>query len=300
MNLAYHDARYVDLYEETMYNALLGSIDLEGKNFYYDNPLDERVPRYPWHVCPCCVGNIPRTLLMLPTWMYAKSADGVYVNLFVGSTITVENVAGTDVEMVQETDYPWNGKVSITVNPKASKRFSVRIRVPNRGVSALYRPAPDVSGIAAIAVNGSAVKASIERGYAVITRAWKAGDRIDFELPLKPQRMHASDKIEATRGKVALRYGPLIYNIEQVDQDITKSLAPGSPLDDRMAEGSAWRRHGDQGQVHRRHSDAGDPQLRPHEPASGPSLSALAPPPGPDGRRPEPPPPASIVWIKEG
>jgi hypothetical protein len=105
MNLAYHDARYVDLYEETLYNALLRSTDLEGKHLYYDNPLDATVARYEWHVCPCCVGNMPRTLLMLPSWMYAKSPDGVYVNLFVGSTITLENAGGTDVEIVQASDY---------------------------------------------------------------------------------------------------------------------------------------------------------------------------------------------------
>ena len=123
MNLAYHDAKYADLYEETMYNSLLGSIDIEGKNFYYDNPLSSSWPRYEWHVCPCCVGNIPRTLLMVPTWTYVKSDDGIYVNLFIGSTIKVENVAGMDVEMVQKTDYPWNGKVMLTVNPERSSEF---------------------------------------------------------------------------------------------------------------------------------------------------------------------------------
>ena len=144
MNLAYHDAKYADLYEETLYNALLGSVDLEGKNFYYQNPLDSRGPRYPWHACPCCVGNIPRTLLMLPTWTYVKGDDGIYVNLFIGSTMTVENVAGTDVQMVQKTDYPWSGNVSITVNPAAEKSFSIRIRVPNRSVSELYTGTPEV------------------------------------------------------------------------------------------------------------------------------------------------------------
>ncbi|HEX5397957.1 MAG TPA: beta-L-arabinofuranosidase domain-containing protein, partial [Verrucomicrobiae bacterium] len=84
MNLAYHDAKYADLYEETMYNALLGSTDLDGKNFYYDNPLTSNRARYPWHNCPCCVGNIPRTLLMVPTWAYVKSDDGIYANLFIG------------------------------------------------------------------------------------------------------------------------------------------------------------------------------------------------------------------------
>ncbi|MBZ5622556.1 MAG: glycoside hydrolase family 127 protein [Acidobacteriia bacterium] len=231
MNLAYHDARYVDLYEESMYNALMGATDLAGRNFYYRNPLDERSPRSPWDVCPCCVGNISRTLLMLPTWVYAKSADGVYVNLFIGSTITVENAGGTDVQMVQATDYPWNGKVSITVNPKAHKTFSVRIRVPNRNVSRLYQGTPDANGITSLAVNGSPVKPTIDKGYAVITRAWKAGDRIDLVLPLKVQRVKADEKIESTRNKVALRYGPLVYNFEKADQEITdKALSPGSAL----------------------------------------------------------------------
>ena len=148
MNRIYHDAKYADLNEDTMYNALLGSFDLEGKNFYYDNPLDARVPRYPWHNCPCCVGNIPRTLLMLPTWSYAKSPDGIYVNLFIRSTTVIENVAGTDIELVQETNYPWDGKVAITVNPKAAKQFSIRIRVPDRAVSELYTPRPEANGLA--------------------------------------------------------------------------------------------------------------------------------------------------------
>jgi DUF1680 family protein len=229
MNLAYHDAKYADLYEESLYNALLGSIDLDGKNFYYQNPLDERRPRYPWHGCPCCVGNIPRTLLMLPTWTYVKGPDGIYVNLFIGSTMMVEKVAGTDVQMVQKTDYPWNGNVSITVNPAAEKRFSIRVRVPDRSVSELYTATPESNGITSISVNGSAITPTIEKGYAVITRTWKAGDKIDLVLPMKVQRIKGSDKIAATTGRVALRYGPLIYSAEQVDQDITKVVAD-SPL----------------------------------------------------------------------
>ncbi len=174
MNLAHGDARYADLYEETIYNALLGAIDLEGKNFYYQNPLDSGAPRYPWHACPCCVGNIPRTLLMLPTWMYAGSADGIHVNLFIGSTVTVENVAGTDVEMVQRTDYPWDGKVSITVHPKAERTFSLAIRMPDRSVSDLYQDSPQADGLVSIALNGKAVRPAVENGYAVIRRQWKA------------------------------------------------------------------------------------------------------------------------------
>ncbi len=230
LNLAYHDAKFADLYEETLYNALLGSIDLEGKNFYYQNPLDSNRPRYDWHGCPCCVGNIPRTLLMLPTWTYAKSADSLYVNLFIGGTVTVEDVAGTDVEMVQATDYPFSGEVSITVNPAVEKQFSVRIRVPNRSVSALYTGTPQSNGITSIALHGSAITPPVEKGYAVITRKWKAGDKIDLVLPMKVQRIKATDKIAATRGQVALRYGPLIYSAESIDQDLDNVLRPESAL----------------------------------------------------------------------
>lgn len=230
LNLMDADARYADLSEETLYNALLGSMDLEGKNFYYQNPLDSGQPRYPWHACPCCVGNIPKTLLMLPTWTYAKAPDGLYVNLFVGSVVKIPNVAGTEVQLVQTTDYPWNGNVAITVNPAAAKKFAVRIRVPDREVSELYRATPNSDGITSLSVNGKKQKLSIERGYAVVERTWKAGDKIELVLPMKVQRVKADDRIVDDRGRVALRYGPLIYNIERVDQDITKVLAPDAPL----------------------------------------------------------------------
>ncbi len=97
MNAIYHQARFADLYEETFYNAILGDLDLAANNFTYTNALDSSERRYPWHNCPCCVGNIPRTLLMLPTWMYATGKDALYVNLYAGSTVRVGNLLGTDV-----------------------------------------------------------------------------------------------------------------------------------------------------------------------------------------------------------
>jgi hypothetical protein len=298
MNLAYQDAKYADLYEETLYNALLGAIDLEGRNFYYDNPLDSNGPRTPWHTCPCCVGNIARTLLMLPTWMYAKGAGGIYVNLFIGSTATVENVAGTDVQMVQATDYPWNGKVSLTVNPKAQKKFSIRIRVPNRNVSSLYESTPDSNGIASISVNGSAVKPTIEKGYVVITRAWKAGDKVDVAFPLKVQRVRASEKIVADRGRVALRYGPLVYNIEKVDQDITQVLGPGSALN------TEWKGDllGGVMIIKGTFADGSPLTAIPNYVRYNRNPPAPAAPVPPSGTgaagRPAPRPPTSIVWMR--
>jgi len=168
--------RHADLAEETLYNAILGSVDLEGENFTYTNSLDSAERRYPGTVALLC-RQYPRTLLSLPTWMYAKTADTLYVNLFIGSEVTVENVAGTRVQLVQTTDYPWNGKVSLVVNPAAPRRFSVMIRVPNRGVSQLYTATPDGNGITSLAVNGAAVTPTIEQGYAVLTRDWKAATR---------------------------------------------------------------------------------------------------------------------------
>jgi uncharacterized protein len=215
--LTYQDAKYADLVEETLYNAIMGDTDLDGNNFYYENPLDGSRMRQPWHQCPCCVGNIPRTLLMLPTWMYATSPDSLYVNQFAGTTVNVENVAGTNVQMVQETNYPWDGKVAITVNPAESKTFSLRIRSPKRSISELYSSLPESDGLVSLAVNGTAQTPQMESGYAVIARQWKAGDKVELELPMKPQRVRASDKLAADRGLVALRFGPLVYNFEAAD-----------------------------------------------------------------------------------
>ncbi|MGA2034872.1 MAG: beta-L-arabinofuranosidase domain-containing protein [Thermoguttaceae bacterium] len=237
MNLACQEAKYADLYEETLYNAVLSDVDLEGRNFTYTNPLDSSQSRYLWHGCPCCVGNIPRTLLMLPTWTYAKSADCLCVNLFVGSTVTVDGVGGADVQIVQTTDYPWSGKVSLALRPSAAARFTLRIRLPNRNVSGLYASEPNCDGVTAFSVNGQAVTPAIDSGYAVLRRTWADGDKVEMLLPMKVQRVKADRRIAADLGRVALRYGPLIYNIESVDQDVELVLDPKSALSTRWDAG---------------------------------------------------------------
>jgi DUF1680 family protein len=301
LGLTYHDAAFANLYEDTIYNALLGGFAMDGKTFYYPNPLDARRVRTSWASVPCCVGNIPRTLLSMPTWMYSKGPDGIYVNLFVGSRVTLDNIAGADVEMVQQTNYPWDGKVAIGVNPTAAKRFALRIRVPRRDVSALYTSSPSADGITSITVNGSTVKPEIEQGYAVITRTWKAGDRIELELPMTVQRVRAVERIEADRGKVALRYGPLVYNIEKVDvADIAKVLPPDAALTTEwrsdllggvvvikgtFADGSAMIAIPNYARMNREQAP----------PPASPVPQAAATP----GARPAQPPVASVVWINE-
>jgi uncharacterized protein len=229
LNLAYHDAKYADLYEQTMYNALLGGLALDGQSYCYTNPL-VNTERAKWHVCPCCVGNLARTLLMIPTWAYVKSNDGLYVNMFVGSRVHVGEVAGTNVEIVQKTEYPWHGTISITVNPEEAKTFSIYVRIPDRTTSKLYRDSPPVRGVKRFAINGQEQTPIIRKGYAVVTREWKAGDRIDLELPMEPQRVVADSRIEADQGMVALKYGPLIYNVETADNGKVKRKLGNAPL----------------------------------------------------------------------
>ncbi len=230
LHLAYHEAKYADLFEQTLYNALLGALDLDGTEFFYTNPLAQIGTRSAWHSVPCCTGNIPRTLLMLPTWMYSKDNGAIQVNLFAGSRVDVGEVAGTTVEMVQETNYPWDGAVRLTVNPKAARRFAVNVRVPTRDVSSLYTATPKADGLSSFTVNGRAVTPVMVNGYASVTRMWNAGDTIEFVLPMTVQRVRADARIEADVGRVALRYGPLVYNVEKVDQDIDGVLRPDAPL----------------------------------------------------------------------
>jgi hypothetical protein len=229
LNLAYHDAKYADLYEQTMYNALLGGVALDGKSYCYTNPLID-TERAEWHVCPCCVGNLSRTLLMIPTWSYVKDRTGLYVNMFVGSRVHVGDVAGTGVEVIQKTDYPWKGAVSITVNPEQAKKFSVYVRIPDRTTSKLYKDTPVVRGVKSFSVNGEKIAPTIEKGYAVVTREWKPGDRIELELPMEPQRVVADERIEADAGLQALKYGPLIYNVEDADNHAIDKKIGDAPL----------------------------------------------------------------------
>jgi len=226
----FHDAAYADLAEETLYNAILGDVDLEAENYTYTNPLDSSERRYKWHVCPCCIGNIPRALLQLPTWAYAIGKDELYVNLFIGSAVTLNDIAGASVQLRQTTDYPWGGKVALTVNPATPRKFALKIRAPNRQVSRLYTSTPSVNGILWLAVNGKPVNPIFMNGYAVLDRAWKAGDRVEWEVPMAAQRVKGIDPIAATKGRVALRYGPLIYNLESVDQNVDSVLSPDARL----------------------------------------------------------------------
>jgi DUF1680 family protein len=210
------------------------------------------------------------------------------------------------VQIVQATDYPWREKVTLSISPKAPKRFSLKIRVPNRAVSELYTRTPEVKGIGAITVNGAAVKPVMEQGYAVITRAWKAGDVVGFTLPLAAQRVRASERIAATKGRVALQYGPLLYNVEKVDQDIAQALAASAPLTTEWKPellGGVMIIRGTFGDGSRLMAVPNYARYnRNPPPPPPPAAAAPATPPSAPGTqpvRPPPPPATSIVWLRE-
>ncbi len=229
LNMAYQDAKFADQMENVLYNEILGAVDDQANNIAYPNPLSGG-GRAPWTGVPCCYGNFARTVLELPTWTYLRSSNSIYLNLFIGSTMNISNVAGTTVQIVQFTDYPWTNTDRITVNPATPATFTLYIREPNRTVSALYAPTPAISGLTSILLNGAPVSFTVTNGYAAITRTWTAGDHIDIVLPLAVQRIKAVNNIAADQGLVALQYGPLIYNIEGIDQATGLVLSPSAPL----------------------------------------------------------------------
>jgi len=235
MNRIHRDGRYVDVAERVLYNNVLGAIELTGENFFYQNPLASEGKRYPWHGCPCCVGNIPRALIAIKDRMYALDAerDTLFVNHFVASEGTIADVAGTSLRIQQQTEYPWKGDVAILLDPHAAAQFTLQIRIPDRGESALYTPKPDPKDKFTIQVNGQVQQIPVVRGYASLHRQWAPGDRVDLSLPMDVQRVYADKRVEDDRGRVALQRGPLVYNIEDADHDghcRSVVLKPDAPL----------------------------------------------------------------------
>jgi hypothetical protein len=171
--------------------------------------------------------------------------------------------------------------------------------MPDWNASGLYRTEPAARSAPVVRVNGAAAKAAARNGYAVLDRTWKAGDRVEFEAAVQPARVRPSAKVEALKGRVALRHGPLIYNIEARDQELGKALPAKAAL---RAE---WRADLLGGVMTLRSEFAdGSPLMavpnyaRMNRETPSP-LPPAAPPPGPDGRRPAPPPVKSAVWIEE-
>ncbi len=237
MHRLHADGHYRDVQERALYNNILGSVELGGTNFYYQNPLDEKRARYPWHVCPCCVGNIPRALLAIKDLIYSvnPARTELYLSHYVDSEATLPNIGGAALRIRQETRYPWGGDVAVTLHPTRAASFTLRLRIPDRTESELYTATPDLGGRFTVRVNGRPESPQVERGYIALRGEWKDGDRVELSLPMEIQRIRADSRIAANVGRVALQYGPLVYNVESVDLPPGKdlealALAPDAPL----------------------------------------------------------------------
>ena len=221
--LLHGDAKYYDVLERTLYNGLISGVSLEGGGFFYPNPLESmgQHQRQPWFGCACCPSNICRFIPSLPGYVYAVKDNQVYVNLFMGNEAELK-VGGKKVILHQETRYPWDGHVTLTVDKNAAGTFAMKIRIPgwvrNQVVpSDLYTYSDGKRPGYSVKVNGEAVTSALEQGYFTIERKWKKGDRVELQLDMEVRTVKANGKVEADRGRMAVERGPIVYCAEWPD-----------------------------------------------------------------------------------
>jgi hypothetical protein len=222
--LLHADARYIDVMERTLYNGLISGVSLDGESFFYPNPLESagQHARSPWFGVACCPGNITRFVASVPGYVYAQRGDALWVNLYMASNAEVKLDNGRTVDISQETRYPWDGIVKMTVNPDQAAALTVNVRIPGWAredpvPSDLYRYADKASAPAVLKVNSKLVPMKVEKGYVRIHRDWKRGDVIELNLPMPVRRVVANDLVAADRGRVALQRGPIVYAAEWPD-----------------------------------------------------------------------------------
>ena len=246
--LATADAAKVDELERSLYNGALAGVSLKGNTYFYENPLDagRNRARWSWHACPCCPPMFLKLMGALPGYIYATDADGLYVNLFIGSRaqIGLEGEKGKRLSLTQTTNYPWDGDVRLAVDPERPATFDVRVRVPawcrggvmNGGLYTTPKAGPDAFRIS---INGQPVASpTIVRGYAVLRRQWRAGDKVRIHMAMPAQLVRADDRVESDRGRAALMRGPIVYCLESHDN---RGRVRDVWLPERASITSEWR-----------------------------------------------------------
>lgn len=224
------DVKYFDVIERTLYNGLISGLSLDGEKFFYPNALESdgvykfnqgACTRKDWFDCSCCPTNVIRFIPAMPGLIYSKTDDTVFVNLYAGNEATVD-LKDQAVKVAQETSYPWNGKVKLTVDPAETGEFTMKFRIPGWArnevlPSDLYHYANQVDESSTITINGEAIDAMADNGYYTITREWKAGDVVNLEFPMEVRKVIANPLVEEDKGKMSLEYGPIVYAVEEID-----------------------------------------------------------------------------------
>ena len=224
--LLHGDAKYFDVLERTLYNGLLAGVSIDGGRFFYPNPLacTTGYERQPWFGCACCPSNICRFIPSVPGYVYAVDDKDVYVNLFMDNEAQL-TVAGKAVNLKQETQYPWEGNVTISVTNNRAGVFTLKVRIPewaqNQPLpSDLYTYSDGLTAGFGVKVNGDAMQADLANGYFAITRKWQAGDKVEvhFDMPVRTVRAH--EKVLDDAGLLAVERGPLVYCAEWPDNSM--------------------------------------------------------------------------------
>ena len=223
MFLLHGDARYLDVLERTIYNGFLSGVALTGDHFFYPNPLasGKGYQRSEWFGCSCCPVNVVRFVPSIAGYVYATRGDELFVNLFIGGSAKAK-AGDTEVELKQETRYPWDGKVTLTLNPAKAAEFTLSVRIPGWArnevlPSDLYRYDDGLKPEVKLAVNGSPAALVLANGFAQIKRIWKAGDTVTLDLPMPVRRVVANEAIKDDRDKFAVERGPIVFCAEGAD-----------------------------------------------------------------------------------
>ncbi|HAQ65415.1 MAG TPA: six-hairpin glycosidase [Bacteroidales bacterium] len=216
---------FYDVLERTLYNGVISGVSLSGDKFFYDNPLesDHTHERAPWFGCACCPGNVTRFMASIPGYVYTSGGSSIMVNLFIGSEARIP-VAHDTVSLTQTTNYPWDGNVTIEIRKDVKSRVNLLVRIPgwvNQEVvpSDLYRFTDNKEQPVEWKLNGKTTKPRVKNGYAFFARQWKEGDKIAIEFPMAARKIKANELVMADRGRIALQRGPLVYCLEDKDNN---------------------------------------------------------------------------------
>jgi len=237
MALRKGQANCADVMELALYNGAISGISLAGDAFFYQNPLESRRGgrRRPWIGLACCPTNLTRIIPQVGGFVYAQGKGRLYVNLYAAGEAGIKLDDGGTVKLAQQTDYPWDGRVRLTVTPEKPAEFALCLRIPGWALgrpvpSDLYRFAsPKVPPVALKVAGRAASPAPQDDGYVHLKRRWRAGDVVEWDLPMPVRRVRAHEKVEADKGKVVLMRGPIVYCLEAVDHagaDVLKLALP--------------------------------------------------------------------------
>jgi len=208
MNQLTGDSKYIDILERSLYNGALAGISLGGDRFFYVNPLESKGDhhRQEWYGCACCPSQLSRFLPSIGNYIYASSDDALWVNLYIGNTGQIR-IGETDILLTQETDYPWDGSVKLTISTSQPLEKEIRLRIPN------WCKTYDLS------INGKRINVSEEKGYAVI-KDWKSQDVIALDMDMPVEIVAADPHVKENFGKRAIQRGPLVYCMEEIDNPV--------------------------------------------------------------------------------